>query len=173
VSVVANETRPLNQGSRITTVELMEHDVETTLVPDSASGLCMQEGRVDAVVVGADRVVLDGDGEFAEGAVFNKIGTYNHAVLAERHDVPFVVAAPRSTVDPETSAHEVEIEERSPEELREIYGQQNAPADVPVYNPAFDPTPMTLVDYVVTETGVFEPPLDRRAVSDPPDANAG
>jgi methylthioribose-1-phosphate isomerase len=171
VSVIANETRPLNQGSRITTVELRERDVETTLIPDNASGRCLQEGRVDAVVVGADRIVLDGTGEFADGAVFNKIGTYKHAVLADRHDVPVVVAAPRSTIDPETAAEDVEIEERDPSELREIYGTQNAPADVPVYNPAFDPTPMGLVDYVVTETGVFEPPLEREAVA-PPDATA-
>jgi len=173
VSVIANETRPLNQGSRITTVELMERDVDVTLIPDNASGLCMQEGRVDAVVVGADRIVLSGSGEFADGAVFNKIGTYKHAVLAAHHDVPFVVAAPRSTIDPDTAAEDVEIEERDPAELREIYGTQNAPEDVPVYNPAFDPTPMDLVDYVVTETGVFEPPLERAAVVESADAEAG
>jgi len=160
VSVIASETRPLNQGSRITTVELLERGVETTLVPDNASGLCMQEGNVDAVVVGADRIVLDGTGEFADGAVFNKIGTYKHAVLADRHDVPFVVAAPRSTIDADNTAEEVEIEQRDPAELREIYGTQNAPADVDVYNPAFDPTPVDLVDYIVTEIGAFEPPLD-------------
>lgn len=170
VDVIANETRPLNQGSRITTVELREHGVETTLIPDNASGRCIQEGRVDAVVVGADRVVLSGEGEFADGAVFNKIGTYKHAVLADRHDVPFVVAAPRSTVDPETAAGDVEIEERGPAELREIYGEQNAPEDVPVYNPAFDPTPMSLVDYVVTEAGAFEPPLAREDVVETPTA---
>ena len=167
VAVVANETRPLNQGSRITTVELLEHDVETTLIPDNASGLCFQEGMVDAVVVGADRVVLDGGERFGDqGVVFNKIGTYKHAVLADRHDVPFVVAAPHSTIDTERSADEVEIEQRDPAELREIYGTQNAPAEVPVYNPAFDPTPMELVDYLVTETGVYEPPLDRAAFVD-------
>ncbi|MDG5778540.1 S-methyl-5-thioribose-1-phosphate isomerase [Haloarculaceae archaeon H-GB2-1] len=165
VDVIANETRPLNQGSRITTTELLEHDVETTLIPDNASGLCMQEGRVDAVVVGADRIVLDGGEAFGEqGVVFNKIGTYKHAVVADRHDVPFVVAAPTSTIDPDSTADEVEIERRDPAELREIYGSQNAPTDVDVYNPAFDATPMELVDYVVTERGVFEPPLDRAAV---------
>jgi methylthioribose-1-phosphate isomerase len=163
VRVVANETRPLNQGARITTVELQERDVDVTLVPDSASGLCMQEGRIDAVVVGADRVVLDGGEEFDGGVVFNKIGTYNHAVLADRHDVPFVVAAPHATVDTERSADEVEIERRDPEELRKIYGVQNAPPETDVYNPAFDATPMSLVDYLVTETGVYEPPLDHAA----------
>jgi methylthioribose-1-phosphate isomerase len=166
VAVIANETRPLNQGSRLTTWELMERDVEVTLIPDNASGLCLQEGRVDAVVVGADRIVLDGEGAFADGAVFNKVGTYKHAVIADRHDVPFIVAAPTSTVDAETPAEAVEIEERDPGELREIYDHPNAPADVPVYNPAFDATPMTLVDALVTERGVFEPPLDRRVVAD-------
>lgn len=167
VSVIANETRPLNQGSRITTVELQERDVPVTLIPDNASGLCMQEGRVGAVVVGADRVVLDGGEQFGDqGVVFNKIGTYKHAVLADRHDVPFVVAAPRSTIDEETSADDVEIEKRDPTELREIYGSQNAPEDVPVYNPAFDATPMELVDYLVTESGAYEPPLDRETVVD-------
>ncbi|MFB6256045.1 MAG: S-methyl-5-thioribose-1-phosphate isomerase, partial [Haloplanus sp.] len=159
VDVIANETRPLNQGSRITTVELQERGVETTLIPDNASGLCMQRGMVDAVIVGADRVVLDG----SEGIVFNKIGTYKHAVLADRHDVPFVVAAPHATVDTERSAAEVEIEERDGDELREIYGTRNAPPETPTYNPAFDATPMDLVDYLVTETGVYEPPLDRAA----------
>lgn len=166
IDVVANETRPLNQGSRITTTELMDRDVPTTLIPDNASGLLMQEGEIDAVVVGADRVVLDGGDQFGDqGVVYNKIGTYKHAVLADRHDVPFIVAAPISTVDTETSADDVEIEERDPTELREIYGSQNAPPSVPVRNPAFDGTPMALVDYLVTETGVFEPPLSRSAFS--------
>ena len=165
VSVIASETRPLNQGSRLTTVELQQRDVDVRLIPDSASGIAMQQGMVDAVILGADRIVLDGGETFGDqGVVYNKIGTYKHAVLAERHDVPFVVAAPRSTVDEETRADDVEIELRDPGELREIYGQPNAPADVPVYNPAFDATPMELVDYVVTEAGAFEPPLDRAAV---------
>ena len=167
VRVVANETRPLNQGARITTTELIEHGVDVTLIPDSASGLCMQEARIDAVVVGADRIVLDGGEQFGDqGVVFNKIGTYNHAVLADRHDVPFVVAAPHATVDTERNADEVEIERRDPDELREIYGVQNAPLETDVYNPAFDATPMDLVDYLVTETGVYEPPLDRVVFED-------
>lgn len=166
VAVVANETRPLNQGSRLTTWELMQRDVAVTLIPDNASGLWLQQDRVDAVVVGADRIVLQGEETFAEGAVFNKIGTYKHAVLADRHDVPFIVAAPTSTVDAETPAEAVEIEERDPAELREIYGHPNAPADVPVSNPAFDATPMSLVDYLVTERGVFEPPLDAQLVAE-------
>ncbi|MFB6124846.1 MAG: S-methyl-5-thioribose-1-phosphate isomerase [Halanaeroarchaeum sp.] len=167
VEVIANETRPLNQGSRITTTELLQHDVRTTLIPDNASGLAMQQGRVDAVVVGADRIVLDGGETFGDqGVVYNKIGTYKHAVLADRHAVPFIVAAPISTIDFEASADDVEIEERDPVELRKIYGTQNAPRDVDVYNPAFDATPMELVDYVVTEAGAFEPPLDESVIDE-------
>ncbi|MFB6110162.1 MAG: S-methyl-5-thioribose-1-phosphate isomerase [Halodesulfurarchaeum sp.] len=167
IDVVVNETRPLNQGSRISTVELMERDVPTTLIPDNASGLLMQEGKIDAVVVGADRVVLDGGEQFGEqGVVYNKIGTYKHAVVADRHDVPVVVAAPTSTVDATTSADGVRIEERDPDELREIYGTQNAPSAVPVRNPAFDATPMELVDYLVTEDGAFEPPIELSDVVD-------
>ncbi|MFB6068827.1 MAG: S-methyl-5-thioribose-1-phosphate isomerase [Halobacterium sp.] len=164
VSVVATETRPLNQGARITTVELADRGVDVTLVPDSASGHCLRRGTVDAVVVGADRVVLDGGSVADGGVVFNKIGTYNHAVLAAENDVPFVVAAPTSTVDTESTADEVEIEERDPAELRYLGDRQNAPDDVPVYNPAFDATPTDLVDYLVTERGVFEPPLSRDAL---------
>ncbi|MFB6361212.1 MAG: S-methyl-5-thioribose-1-phosphate isomerase [Halobacteriales archaeon] len=166
VSVIANETRPLNQGSRLTTWELMERNVPVTLIPDNASGLCLQRDRVDAVVVGADRIVLSGAGEFADGAVFNKIGTYKHAVLADRHEVPFVVAAPTSTIDTDTPTEAVEIEERDPSELRVLNGEANAPVDVPVFNPAFDATPLSLVDYIVTERGVFQPPLDRQLVAD-------
>lgn len=160
--VITNETRPLNQGSRITTMELLEHNVDATLIPDNASGLCIQDGEVDAVVVGTDRVVLDGGERFdGQAVVYNKIGTYKHAVLADRHDVPFIVAAPFSSIDFESSAEDVEIEERSSDELREIYGEKNAPDDVDVYNPAFDPTPEELVDYLVTEYGVLEPPITR------------
>lgn len=162
IDVITNETRPLNQGSRITTIELLEHDVDATLIPDNASGLCFQNGDVDALVVGADRVILDGGEAFDHQAVvYNKIGTYKHAVLANRHGVPVVVAAPMSTIDADSTAEDVEIEERDAEELLEIYGQPNAPEEVEVYNPAFDPTPEELIDYLVTEHGVFEPPFDR------------
>ncbi len=160
LEVFVNETRPLNQGARITTVELAHHGVPYRLIPDNASGLSLQQNEVDAVIVGADRIVFTGGEQFGDQAVvFNKIGTYKHAVLAERHDVDFIVAAPVSTFDREHSAPEVEIEERPAAELREIYGQPNAPADAPVYNPAFDATPAELVDYFVTESGVYTPPL--------------
>lgn len=165
VKVITNETRPLNQGSRITTVELLEHDVEATLIPDNASGLCIQSGEVDAVIVGADRVVLNGGEQFGDQAVvYNKVGTYKHAVLANRHDIPFIVAVPTSTIDAESTADEVEIEQRDPKELREIYGQPNAPENVNVYNPAFDATPTELVDYIVTEHGVYKPPFGQELV---------
>ncbi|MFB6345659.1 MAG: S-methyl-5-thioribose-1-phosphate isomerase [bacterium] len=160
VDVITNETRPLNQGSRITTTELMEHDVETILIPDNASGLCFQEGRVDALVVGADRVLLDaGESYDHQALVYNKIGTYKHAVIANRHDIPVIVAVPTSTIDPTSTAEDVEIELRDEKELLEIYGEPNAPEAVDVYNPAFDSTPAELVDYLVTEHGVFEPPF--------------
>lgn len=151
VSVVANETRPLNQGSRITCYELEERGVNVTLIPDNASGLAMRRGMVDSVVVGSDRITRD--------AVFNKIGTYKHAVLASENDVPFYVAAPISTFDFQNLADDVEIEQRDPAELRYIYGTQNAPEDVTVYNPAFDPTPMKYVDAIFTEKGIHEPPF--------------
>lgn len=165
IDVIANETRPLNQGARITTTELDERGVDVTLIPDNASGHCLQEGTVDAVIVGADRIVLDGGDRFGnQGVVFNKIGTYKHAVLADRHDIPFIVAAPRSTIDEHRSADEVEIEHRDGDELRYLADSKNAPDDISVYNPAFDATPMELVDYLVTEHGVFEPPFDAHAV---------
>lgn len=110
--------------------------------------------------------MLSGEGAFDDGAVFNKIGTYPHAVVADEQDVPFIVAAPTSTVDADTPVEAVKIEERAPGELREINGEPNAPADVPVYNPAFDATPIALIDYLVTERGVFQPPLDRRLMDD-------
>jgi methylthioribose-1-phosphate isomerase len=160
VDVVATETRPQNQGARLTTVELLERDVETTLVPDTATGHCMATGAVDAVIVGADRLVFSGGGPTGDQAVvFNKIGTYNLAVLADRHQIPFYVALPTSTIDAERTAADVEIEERDAAELREIYGTQNAHEAVDVYNPAFDRTPAELIQGVITEHGVFEPPF--------------
>lgn len=151
VSVVANETRPLNQGSRITCYELKERGVDVTLIPDNASGLAMRKGMVDSIVVGSDRITRD--------AVFNKVGTYKHAVLARENEVPFYVAAPISTFDFQNLAEEVEIEQRDPDELRYVNGTQNAPEGVEVYNPAFDPTPMKHVDAIFTEKGVHRPPF--------------
>ncbi len=146
IEVIACETRPLNQGSRITAWELLQDKIPVTLIADSMSAAVMREGRVDKVIVGADRVVKDG--------VINKIGTYMHAVVAKAHNVPFYVAAPLSSFDLKRSYKEVVIEERSPEELIFFAGKQIAPLMVNVYNPAFDFTPFELIEAVITERGI-------------------
>ena len=151
IRVVACETRPLHQGSRITTYELMEDKIPVTLITDSTAGYMMRRGLVNKIFVGADRITED--------AVFNKIGTYTHSVLAKEHDIPFYVAAPASTVDCKHSEDEITIEERDPDELRYFKGSQVAPYNVPVYNPAFDATPMENITAVITEKGVFQPPF--------------
>ena len=153
IEVIACETRPLNQGSRLTTWELIQDKIPVTLITDSMSAAVMREGKVDKVLVGADRVVKEG--------VINKIGTYMHAVVAKEHGIPFYVAAPLSSFDLERSYKDVEIEQRSPREL--IYctsadagvDVQLAPEEVKVYNPAFDFTPFELIAGVITEKGVF------------------
>ena len=151
IKVISCETRPLNQGSRITTWELMQDKIPVTLITDSMSGHVMRMGMVDKVIVGADRITQD--------AVFNKIGTYTHSVVAKEHDIPFYVAAPVSTFDFERMEDEIEIELRKPEELRFFGDHQIAPLDVDVYNPAFDATPMENVSAIITENGVFYPPF--------------
>lgn len=151
IKVIACETRPLNQGSRITAWELMEDKIPVTLITDSMSGHVMREGMVDSVIVGADRITQD--------AVFNKIGTYTHSIVANEHGVPFYVAAPISTFDFERMEDEVEIELRDGDELRFMAGRQIAPLNVEVYNPAFDATPMENVTAIITENGVFRPPF--------------
>ncbi|MBN1761869.1 MAG: S-methyl-5-thioribose-1-phosphate isomerase [Methanomicrobia archaeon] len=149
IEVIACETRPLNQGSRLTAWELLEDNIPVTLITDSMAAALMRAGRVNKVLVGADRVVKEG--------VFNKIGTYMHAVVANAHGIPFYVAAPRSSFDTERSYTEVEIEERSPEELLFCGEKQIAPRDVKVYNPAFDFTPFALIEAVITEAGIIRP----------------
>lgn len=151
IRVVACETRPLNQGSRITAWELLEDKIPVTLITDSMSGTVMRKGMVDKVIVGADRITQD--------AVFNKIGTYTHSVLAKEHKIPFYVAAPVSTFDFEHLEDEIEIELRKPQELKFFGNQQIAPLDVVVYNPAFDATPMENVTAIITENGIFYPPF--------------
>ncbi len=151
IKVISCETRPLNQGSRITTWELMEDKIPVTLITDSMSGYVMRKGMVDKVLVGADRITQD--------AVFNKIGTYTHSVLAKEHGIPFYVAAPISTFDFVHFEDEIEIELRRPDELKYFGNYQIAPLDVEVYNPAFDATPMENVSAVITENGVFYPPF--------------
>ncbi|MDI6888451.1 MAG: S-methyl-5-thioribose-1-phosphate isomerase [Methanocellales archaeon] len=151
VKVIATETRPLNQGSRITAWELLQDNIPVTLITDSMIGHVVRSGMVDEVLVGADRIVED--------AVFNKIGTYTLSVVAKEHKIPFYVATPMSTFDFEKRASDVEIEERSPQELKRFGDEQIAPLDVNVYNPAFDVTPMDNVTAIITERGVFYPPL--------------
>jgi len=146
ISVISCETRPLNQGSRLTVWELMQDKIPVTLIPDSAAGSMMRKGLIDKVIVGADRITRD--------AVFNKIGTYTHSVLAKEHKIPFYVAAPISTFDPARLERDVTIEERGPDEMRRIHDVMLAPADAAVYNPAFDATPVENVTAVVTEDGV-------------------
>lgn len=149
-----DETRPLLQGSRITAWELTRAGVPATLITDSMAGLVMRQGRVDAVIVGADRIAANGD-------VANKIGTYGLAVLADVHDVPFYVSAPISTIDLETATgDEIAIEERNPHEVTRGFGRQTAPDAVAVYNPAFDVTPARLVKAIITERGVVYPPYE-------------
>ena len=151
INVIARETRPLNQGGRITAWELMQDKIPVTLITDSMSGHVMRQGLVDSVIVGADRITQD--------AVFNKIGTYTHSVMAKENRVPFYVAAPVSTFDFERMEDQIEIELREGDELRFMAGKQIAPLDVLVYNPAFDATPMENVTAIITENGVFTPPF--------------
>lgn len=151
IHVYACETRPLNQGSRLTAWELAEDGIPVTLICDSMSGSLMRQGKIDKVIVGADRITRD--------AVFNKIGTYNHAVLAKFHKVPFYVAAPLSTFDLRHGEQDVTVEERDSDEIRTLAGVRLAPPGVAVYNPAFDATPLELVSALITEKGVFRPPL--------------
>jgi methylthioribose-1-phosphate isomerase len=153
--VWVSETRPLLQGSRLTAWELRELGIPMTLVVDTAVGSLMARGQVDVVIVGADRIVANGD-------VANKIGTYQLAVLAHHHRVPFYVAAPISTVDLHTSAGDgIVIEQRDPREVTEPFGQRLAPEGVRAANPAFDVTPAALVGAIITNRGVARRPYGR------------
>ncbi len=150
--VVAGETRPWMQGSRLTSWELLQENIPVTLVVDSAAGHIFKGGDIGAVIVGADRITANGD-------TANKIGTYNLAVLAKHHGIPFIVAAPLSTIDPAlASGDAIDIEQRSAVEVRSIHGVPVAPDNVPVFNPAFDVTPAELISAIVTEHGVIERP---------------
>ncbi len=159
VRVFADETRPLWQGARLTAWELRRAGIPVTLLCDGAAGSLLAAGKVDAVLVGADRIALNGD--FA-----NKIGTYPLAVLAARHGVPFYVAAPLSTFDPSLPGGEgIPVEQRSPSEVLAPRGLQVAPSGVDAWNPAFDVTPAELVTAFVTEKGVLRPPFGERIPS--------
>jgi methylthioribose-1-phosphate isomerase len=153
--VWVDETRPLLQGARLTTYELDKAGIPYRLVADASAGTLMARGLVDRVIVGADRIAANGD-------VANKIGTYTVAVLAARHEVPFHVAAPLSTLDPDTpSGEDIAIEERDPDEVTRLGSARIAPAGAPAANWAFDVTPAELVTSIVTEVGVLEKPYDR------------
>ena len=149
VEVYAPETRPLLQGARLTAWELRRFGVPVSVLPDSAAAMLLASGRVDAVVVGADRIAANGD-------VANKIGTFGHAVAAARAGVPFYVAAPLSTFDPDTpDGDRIEIEQRDATEIRRCGDRPTTPPDVDVWNPAFDVTPHELVTGLITEVGVL------------------
>ena len=153
IHVFVDETRPLLQGARLTAWELTRAGVPMTLITDNMAGHFMKQGKIDKVVVGADRIAANGD-------TANKIGTYSVAVLADAHDIPFYVAAPTSTVDlavPDGS--HIIIEERAEHEVTQIAGRRLAPAGVGVANPAFDVTPNRLIAAIITEAGVIRPPF--------------
>ena len=152
ISVFADETRPFLQGSRLTAWELMKDSIPTTLIADNMAGAMMRLGKIDAVIVGADRIAANGD-------VANKIGTYTVAVLAKEHGIPFYVAAPISTVDLNTpDGSQIPIEQRASAEVTHFAGKQIAPDEVRVENPAFDVTPNRFVAAIITERGVARAP---------------
>ena len=153
VKVIATETRPIQQGSRLTAFELKHDGFDVSLVPDTAVGYSMSNGLVNKVIVGADRIVKTGH-------VFNKIGTYQVAIMAQQHGIPFYVAAPLSTIDIETKAEDVVIEMRTGTEVTGIGDRKTAPDDIKVINPAFDMTPPELISGIITEKGVATAPYE-------------
>ena len=162
VAVFADETRPFLQGARLTAWELVRDGIETTVITDNMSGALMRQGKVDLVVVGADRIAANGD-------TANKIGTYGVAVLAREHQIPFYVAAPLSTIDLSTpDGSGIPIEERSAKEVTHVGGAQLAPEGALVWNPAFDVTPHHFIAGIITERGICRAPYGeslRRAVA--------
>ncbi len=152
VAVFADETRPFLQGARLTAWELVRDGIRTTVITDNMSGALMRQGKVNFVVVGADRIAANGD-------TANKIGTYSVAVLAREHHIPFYVAAPLSTIDLQTpDGSRIPIEERSSREVTHVGGSQLAPDGAQVWNPAFDVTPHQLIAGIITEKGIFRAP---------------
>lgn len=152
ISVISCETRPLLQGSRLTAWELVRDDIPVTTIVDSEAAFLMRQGKIDAVIVGADRITKD--------AVFNKIGTYMHAVCAKHHGIPFYVAAPVSTFDADASEADITIEQRDRTEVSGFFGRTTVPENVSVINYAFDATPLDLVTAIITEKGVLYLPYD-------------
>jgi len=153
IKVIATETRPVMQGSRLTAFELKHDGIDVSLIPDTAVGYSMANGLVSKVIVGADRIL-------ATGHVYNKIGTYQVALMAKQHGIPFYVAAPLSTFDMKSTTKDVVIEQRKSSEVTGVAGKKTAPDDINVINPAFDMTPPELISGIITEAGVAEPPFD-------------
>lgn len=152
IKVFADETRPLLQGSRLTAWELMQAGIDVTLICDNMAAHVMKQGKVQCVIVGADRIAANGD-------TANKIGTYGVSILAKEHEIPFYVAAPVSTFDLSIkSGNDIPIEERSPEEVTNGFGKRTAPEGVKVFNPAFDVTPAKNIAAIITEKGVIKNP---------------
>lgn len=155
IKVFVDETRPVLQGARLTTWELMRSKIDVTLICDNMAAKVMGEGKIDKILVGADRITRNGD-------IANKIGSYNLAILAKFHKIPFYVVAPTSTFDLSLkSGEDIPIEERNRDEVRQVEGRRIAPHNVKVYNPAFDVTPARFISAIVTEKGILRPPYHR------------
>jgi len=153
IKVIATETRPVMQGSRLTVFELKHDGIDVSLIADTAVGYAMSKEMINKVIVGADRILKTGH-------VFNKIGTYQIALLAKQHKIPFYVAAPLSTFDLKSKSEEVIIEQRKASEVTTIGDKRTAPNDTNVINPAFDMTPPELIDVIITEAGIAKPPFE-------------
>jgi len=154
IKVIATETRPVQQGSRLTAFELKHDGIDVSLIPDTAVGYTMANGLVNGVVVGADRILRTGH-------VFNKIGTYQVATMAKQHNIPFYVAAPLSTFDLKSNPENVVIEQRKASEVTGIGDTKTAPDGIDVINPAFDMTPPELISGIITENGIAKPPFEK------------
>ena len=152
IKVIATETRPVQQGSRLTAFELKHDNIDVSLIPDTAVGYTMANGLVNGVIVGADRILQTGH-------VFNKIGTYQVAIMAKQHNIPFYVAAPLSTFDLESNPEDIIIEQRKASEVTGIGDKKTAPDGIDVINPAFDMTPPELISGIITENGIAKPPF--------------
>tara|TARA_B100001146_G_scaffold83801_1_gene74472 strand:+ start:797 stop:1831 length:1035 start_codon:yes stop_codon:yes gene_type:complete len=153
IKVIATETRPVQQGSRLTAFELKHDGIDVSLIPDTAVGYTLANNLVNKIIVGADRILKTGH-------VFNKIGTYQVALLAKHHNVPFYVAAPLSTFDLSSNPEDVVIEQRKSSEVTGIGEKKTAPNDINVINPAFDMTPPELISGIITENGVITAPFE-------------
>jgi len=153
IKVIATETRPVQQGSRLTAFELKHDGIDVSLIPDTAVGYSMANGLVNKIVVGADRILRTGH-------VYNKIGTYQVATMANQHNIPFYVAAPLSTFDMKSNPKDVVIEQRKGSEVTGVGDKKTAPDGINVINPAFDMTPPELISGIITEKGIVKPPFE-------------